>query len=597
MVISLLYFLFIQGQTANKNYAKSYFRWPLDLKPEIVANLGELRNNHWHMGLDIRSNQKENQPVYAAAAGYIARIRIEPFGFGRSIFINHPNGLSTLYAHLNDFFPALEQYVTQQQYQRQTWAIELEFSPKQFPVSKGTFIALSGNTGGSQGPHVHFEIRDTRTDKCLNPLLFGFSLFDQVPPTIVKLAMYDRRFSVYEQTPQFFAIKKIDSGFVIPKLPVLKTGLNKVSLAIQAYDRINNSNNQDGIYTARLFFDDNPIAGFEIDSISYEETSYMNAHIDYRYKHNGGPFLQHLSVLPGNHGPAYEHYNSDGTIYLADTNVHSVRIEVTDAYSNRSDLNFFIQHDPGLEKSPVHAREHLHFSPGIVSILEKKDFEIYLPEDCLYDTIPILYYANTRDTEESISMEHAFNNPSIPVHNSFTIRIRPLQQPGIGYDKSKVVLRREYGGRTDVQKAEWHNGFFVAEFEDFGNFQAFEDVKPPSISGLPAGDTIDLSPATRIVLRTTDNFEVKNFRAELDGNWIRFTNDKGRPYIYEFDERCPYGVHELKVTVEDIVGNSTTRSWWFKKYPYTPPKKKPVKKGKSKRKVAGSKKKTVTRKK
>src|SRR5688572_18528967 len=135
-------------------YPKNYFRWPLDLKPEIVANLGELRNNHWHMGLDIRTGQKENQPVYAAAGGYIAKIKIEPFGFGRVIYVNHPNGLTTLYAHLNDFNPALEKYVSDQQYERQTWAIELQFTPQQFPVNKGSFIAYSGNTGGSQGPHV-----------------------------------------------------------------------------------------------------------------------------------------------------------------------------------------------------------------------------------------------------------------------------------------------------------------------------------------------------------------------------------------------------------------------------------------------------------
>ncbi|HZI53924.1 MAG TPA: peptidoglycan DD-metalloendopeptidase family protein [Chitinophagaceae bacterium] len=600
-IAGLIFFVFfVHGLVSSQthHYPKGYFRWPLDLKPEIVANLGELRNNHWHMGLDIRTNQKENQPVYAAAAGYIARIRIEPFGFGRSIFINHPNGLTTLYAHLNDFFPELEQYVKTQQYQQQTWAIELQFPPKQFPVSKGAFIAFSGNTGGSQGPHVHFEIRDTKTDKCLNPLLFGFPLYDQVPPTIVKLAMYDRSFSVYEQTPQFFAVKNTDSGYIIPKIPILKTGLKKVSFAIQAYDRINRSNNQDGIYTARLFFDEQPVTAFEIDSISYEETGYMNAHIDYRYKHNGGPFLQHLSELPGDFGPAYQQFNGNGTIYLNDTSIHSIRIETTDAYSNRSQLNFLIQNDQTLSKSPAHAPEHSHFAPGIVNILERKDFEIYLPEDCLYDTIPVLYYTNNRENEESLSLEHAFNNPSVPVHNSFTVRIKPNQYgSGFGYDKNKVVLKREYGGKKSVRKAEWHNGFFVANFQDFGNFQVFVDLKPPSVNGLGNGDTIDLSPATRIALQAADNFGVKSFRAELDGKWLRFTHDKGGSYIYKFDEHCPDGVHELKVTVEDIVGNTTTRTWWFKKYPYTPPKKKPVKKGKSKKKTTTGKKKTATKKK
>ena len=222
---------------------------------------------------------------------------------------------------------------------------------------------------------------------------------------------------------------------------------------------------------------------------------------------------------------------------------------MTDAYSNRSHLNFLIQNDQSLSKSPAHSPEHLHFAPGMVNILEKQDFEIYLPEECLYDTIPVLYYTNTRESEESLSLEHAFNNPSIPVHNSFTVRIKPTQQSGIGYDKNKVVLQREYGGKRNVRKAEWQNGFFVADFEDFGNFQAFLDLKPPSVNGLGSGDTIDLSPATRIALQAADNFGVKNFRAELDGKWLRFTNDKGGSYIYKFDEHCPDGVHELKVTV------------------------------------------------
>jgi hypothetical protein len=588
----IVYIFFASGFVSSQTpgYPKGYFRWPLNLAPEIVANLGELRNNHWHMGLDIRTNQKENQLVYAAAGGYIAKIRIEPYGFGRSISINHPNGLTTLYAHLNNFYPELEKYVTEQQYQKESWAIELNFSPDQFPVNKGSFIAYSGNTGGSQGPHVHFEIRDTKSGKCLNPLLFGLPLQDKVPPTLVKLGMYDRSFGLYEQSAQFFALKNTGSGYIIPKLPVLKTGLNKLSFAIQTYDRISGSNNQDGIYSAKLFFDETPVVGFVIDSISYDETGYMNAHIDYRYKHNGGPWLQHLSQLPGDHGPVYKQYSGDGIINLTDTNSHKISVEIKDAYGNSVELNFMIQYDETLSKPPVHSSAHAHFSPGMVNLLEKSDFEVYMPEACLYDTVPALYYNNSKRGSASLSLEHALNNPSIPVHNLFTVRIKPAD-PLPGKWNDKVVLQREYGGKRTIRKAKVENGFLVADFDDFGNFQAFLDLEPPSINELGRGDTINLSAAARIVFQPADNFGVKNFRAELDGQWLRFTNDKSRSYIYKFDERCPYGLHQLKVTVEDIVGNATTKTWWFKKYPYTPPPKKAV------RKKAGTKKKATTSKK
>lgn len=544
------------------------------------------------MGLDIRTDQKENQLVYAAAAGYIAKIRIEPFGFGQAIFINHPNGFTTLYAHLNNFFSELETYVTEQQYKEQSWAIELNFSPTQFPVNKGSFIAYSGNTGGSQGPHLHFEIRDTKTGKCLNPLLFGFPLQDNIPPTLVKLAMYDRSFSLYEQTAQFFPLKSTGGGYIIPKLPVLKTGLNKFSFAIQAYDRISGSNNQDGIYSASLFVDEKPVIGFVIDSISYDETRYMNAHVDYRYKYNGGAWLQHLSQLPGDHGPVYKRYNGDGTINLTDTSIHRIRVEIKDAYSNKVDLNFSIQYDESLSKPPVHSPAHSHFSPGLVNVLEKNDFEVYMPADCLYDTVPVLYYTNSKRGGGSLSLEHALNNPSSPIHHSFTVRIKP-DDPLPGKWNDKVVLQREYGDKRNVRKAKIENGFLVGDFVDFGNFQAFLDLEPPSVNELGRGDTINLSAATRIAFQPDDNFGVKSFRAELDGQWLRFTNDKSRSYIYKFDERCPDGVHQLKVAIEDIVGNTTTKTWWFKKYPYTAPKKKTTgKKTGSKKKVAGSKKKS-----
>jgi murein DD-endopeptidase MepM/ murein hydrolase activator NlpD len=177
----------------GQSYPKGYFRYPLDIPPKLNANFGEMRPNHFHMGLDLYTNKRENLPVYAAADGYIARVKIESGGFGHALYIAHPNGYTTLYAHMNAFLPEVEAWIKAAQYKKESWSVELEATPDQFPVRKGQVVGQSGNTGASQGPHVHFEIRETKTDKCLNPLLFGFSIPDNVPPDISRLAIYDRK--------------------------------------------------------------------------------------------------------------------------------------------------------------------------------------------------------------------------------------------------------------------------------------------------------------------------------------------------------------------------------------------------------------------
>jgi hypothetical protein len=582
-LLSALSFFYWNLQAQSPSYPKNYFRNPLGIPMDLAANFGELRPDHWHMGLDIRTAQKENLPVYAAADGYIAHIGIRPQSFGRFIIINHPNGFSTLYAHLNDFFPALEEFVRKQEYEQESWAIELDFSKDKFPVYKNQLIAYSGNTGGSQGPHLHFEIIDTKTTKRFNPLLFGFPMQDDVRPSLVRLAMYDRSKSVFEQSPVFFSLKNTDSGYIIPKLPVMKTGLNKVSFAIQAFDRMNGSGNQDGIYSAKLSLDDQPQVSFILDSIDYDETGYVNAQIDYKYHFNSGSFFQHLSQLPGDHGIAYKKMNGDGVITLSDTNKHTIYVEVKDAYFNTSKLRFTIQYDSSLAKKDISKNENTYFLPNTTNTLKKPDFQMLLPKGSLYDGIPSFYFLNNLLSSYAVSGLHKVNDPSYPLHDAIDVRIKPVK-PIPAEWRDKLVIQRTAAKGSSVRKAEWQGDWLTAKFGDFGSFQALADIIPPQINELGKGDTINLSSATRIVFQPKDNFGVvKKFRAELNGQWLRFTNDKTKNWIYIFDERCPYGVYELKVTAEDLVGNKTEKSWWFKRSPYTPPppKKKKVKKGKT----------------
>lgn len=555
----------------SRQYPKGYFRNPLNIPMELTANFGELRPDHWHMGLDLRTNQKENYPVFAAAEGYVAHVGIRPLSFGRYLVINHPNGYSTLYAHLNSFFPALEQYVKTQQLKNETWAIELDMHEKQFPVRRSDTIARSGNTGGSQGPHLHFEIRETKTRKVLNPLLFGFNIKDNIPPVITRLAMYNRELSTYEQTPVMIPVKKTDSGFyTIPRK--IMTGFRKISFSIGAYDRVNESSSPEGIYQSVFYLNDTPRTAFLLDKVDYNESAYVNSHIDYRFRFNGGAYLQHLSKLPGNGSAVYQHKNDDGVAELRDTSENRVRIKVMDSYNNFSDLFFPVQYSDSLARLVKWPERGRKFIPNRVNVFEENNFEAYLPEFCLYDTIPQLYFAENNFLPGALSALHRFGDPAYPLHQDITVKIKPTAPIP---DSQKVLIIREWQGRRSVRKAQWQKGWLAASFGSFGNFQIFADMSPPQVNPPGKGaDTLDLSPAKKIVFTPTDNFGIRSFRAKLNGKWLMMTNDKAVNYVYVFDEQCPYGVHELKLRIEDIAGNITEKTWWFKRYPYKPPAKK-----------------------
>ncbi|MCD2423970.1 M23 family metallopeptidase [Niabella pedocola] len=558
--ILLLAGFFSHAQLYKKPvYPQNYFRWPTLLNPDIVANMGELRPNHWHMGLDVRTNQKVNQQVVAAADGYIAFVGIEPLSWGRWIIINHPNGLSTLYGHLNDFRPDLEAYVTDHQYEEESWETHLNIPPGKFPVKKGDFISYSGTTGGSQGPHVHWEVIDTKSGRRLNPDLFGTPFNDIYPPSIVKLVMYDRNNSTYDQYPVSVPVHRSGSSYTVPG-GQLQTAFNNLSFAIQAYDTWNSAGNRDGIYSARLFLDDREISSFYIDSIGYNSTRYMNCQVDYKMKANGGAWVQHISKLPGDRGGVYYDLGwNNNTIRVKDTSEHDIQILVSDTRGNTATLAFKLKNN-GATPPAVKSYEWL---PNRLNRIFKYDFEAYLPMFVLYDKMNSGYTRLSSGGGSSISARHKLGENDIPAHSDFEVRIKP-EKSIAPENRDRIVIKRTGSGST-VKKASWNGEWVSALFRDFGTFEAFVDNTPPSINALGSGAVVDLSRSSRIAFTPTDNFGIADFRAEIDGRWIRFTNDKGRTYLYYFDEKVPPGEHTLAVTVTDIAGNKTERSWKFRR--------------------------------
>jgi hypothetical protein len=542
-------------------YPQGYFRNPLNVPMQLSGNFGELRPNHYHMGFDLKTQAKENLPVFAAADGFVSRIKIEPFGFGRAIYVQHPNGYTTLYAHLNNFNTALENWVKQQQYQKQSWSVYLEVPPGLFPVNKGDFLANSGNTGGSQAPHLHFEIRETASDINVNPALFGFPIADNNRPTIQRLAIFDRRRSTYEHTPRMLGVKASAAGTYIVAAPVITTSWPQISFGIGAFDTQTGSSNRNGIFESRLVVDDVPNVSFKMDKISYNDTRYLNAHVDYSTRSRSNIWLQHLSELPGYTNSVYNKTGGNGVIDISDGQPHNFRIEIKDANGNTSILRFKVQY----QKGSVHPQEipGEMFYPGMVNGFESSNCEFFVGERCLYDSVRIRHLQDEKPDSLAVSAIHWIGISDIPLHETFLVRLKPnrVLTPA---ESSRTVMLLTSGSRRNVQKVEWQQGWAAARVREFGNFRLVVDTEPPVITPLGFAEGAVLTKATRISFTVKDNFgSFKNVRAELDGKWLRFTNDKGRTFIYRFDENCLAGPHTLKISAEDEAGNTSERVFRF----------------------------------
>ncbi|MFT4022451.1 MAG: M23 family metallopeptidase [Flavihumibacter sp.] len=547
MLIFLIPFSSVAQFKTNPSYPKDFFRNPLNIPISLAGNFGELRPNHYHMGLDLKTDRRENLPVHASGDGYISRIKVESYGFGRAVYITHPNGFTTLYAHLNDFMPALEAWVKEQQYEAQSWAIYRELPPGKFPVKKGDLIAYSGNTGGSMGPHLHFEFRRTADDVNLNGMFFGLPLADNTKPNLVRLALYDRTKSTYEQAPRLLALTARGNGDF--STPAQKVSTPRVSFAITAYDTHSGSTNLNGIHEAVLYDNDKAVIGFRMNEISYSDTRYLNAHIDYKTKANGGAYLQHLSELPGYENSIYTKFAGDGALDISDGREHRIRIEVKDAYGNTSVANTTVTYDgkPVQFTAPAGQR----FYPGMMGVFESPECEFILGEHALYDSVSVAYSQQPTSLPQVVSGCHGNESHE----DSLLVRIKLTK--GLTAELiPRVVMQRFIGTKKEVMPVSWTSGWATGRFRDFGSFQLVLDTLAPVVKTIGWSDGADLSNAGRIVFTVDDNLdEWRVTRTLLDGRWIRFANDKAKNFIYKFDELCGPGDHQLLVIAFDVAGN------------------------------------------
>lgn len=554
LIICLANTIIIQAQS---NYPQNYFRNPLNIPMQLAANFGAVRTNHFHMGLDLRTNSQENLSVLAAADGYVSRIKVERYGFGNAVYITHPNGYTTVYAHLNKYFDKLDEYVKERQYKDEKWEQDISFSPGQFPVTKGELIALSGNTGGSAGPHLHFEIRDTKTEECLNPLLFGFNIPDNIAPIISGLYWYDRRFSTYEPGANAIAVKKAGNVYTSD---LVRVSSPVISFAIKAVDKANQGFNL-GIYHAELLMDGKLVYSFSIDKISYDDTRYINGCIDYSKFIRDKMSIQHLSSLPGMKLQNYSQSNWSGIINLQDENIHNIEIILKDVKGNTSRLATKVQLGKVADGTSPTGKTVM---PNEGKTITTENAEISFSKNAVYDAVNFNMYEKQDADLNSASSTIVLHNSYIPVQDDYTLKIKPSRKL-TSDEKDKVVVLLNYGSDTNVVKGKWNGDKVEAQFNRLGNVKLITDHNLPSVSpswkegAQVSGSSLRLKGETKIG-------DIVSFRAELDGKWLRFARVKD-DFIYIFDEKCPKGSgsHTLKITSINTAGNTNTQTFTFQR--------------------------------
>jgi murein DD-endopeptidase MepM/ murein hydrolase activator NlpD len=540
----------------SKDYPNRSFRYPLDTAVSLVGNFGECRPNHFHSGIDIRTFGKENLVVHAIEDGFISRIKIEPGGFGNAIYVTHLNGYTSLYAHLNRFFPELEAYVRRKQYETKSWKQDLMIPPHEFPIRKGKSIAWSGNTGSSSGPHLHMEIRDTKTEAPLNGLLFYNSIPDNKPPTIKLLAIYDGTQSIYEQKPTLVNITKVGNEYK-PAKETIQINSSKAFVGIRGDDYMAVATGTLGIFETRVFVDGQPFFGWQMDNINYDITRYMNAIADYKVKKNGGPWIQLCRKLPNDKLNVYKLFsNSNGVIDLSDGIAKKIRIEVFDTKYNSTSTEFYLQGNSMVNTPTCETK----FTQGKVNNFSNSNIELSLKEDCLYDDI--CFITSIKNSSNPYSHIYQVHYPYVPLHSYFELKLKPKSPLPASLSEKIAVVKYPYTGETNKKgkAGKLVDGKVIVQVRDFGEYEIVIDDKAPTItSTIKNGDNIGNSKRLNFVAKD-ETTSIANCEATCDGQWLRLVQ-RGDNYYYELDDYFPKGTHQFMLAAFDENNNKKTVSY------------------------------------
>ncbi|MFD2164493.1 M23 family metallopeptidase [Paradesertivirga mongoliensis] len=565
-ILLLALSLFYSSQILSQEVIKSReyprdFRPPLDLAPSLAGSFGEIRSNHFHSGLDYRTNQREGYPVYAVADGYISRLRVQIGGFGNAVYINHPNGYTSVYAHLQRFNNRIALTIKDFQYRKESYDVDFPLIPIEIPVKKGDIIAWSGNTGSSGGPHLHFELRDTKTEETINPQLFGIDIPDKVKPVISGLYMYRLNGQPFsEKTPsQYFQVSGSNGNYQLNQSPVINFD-NEVGFGIVTHDQQRAGGNKNGVYSIELFLDGTRIYTSALERFAFENSRAINSHIDYPALISSGRTIQKSFIEPGNPLRIYPEAINRGLVNLNDDSVHQMRYIIKDVIGNTSMLNFRIKRNPKATLSTPETNGMQWFKHADSSRYSTDKIHIAIPAGVLYSDINFKYSSAARP-QNGYSAVHHIHTRSIPVHKNYHLWIKPdANLPEELKDKAVVVdTRGAYHGGV------YENGFIRASPRTFGSFYIRIDNVEPVIRPVNISDGKSMAGISKIILKLSDNLSgIRSFRGTIDGQWVLFEYDSKTSTLWHtFEESLSAGKHLLQFTATDMKMNIRTYNVTF----------------------------------
>lgn len=555
-IIIVLFLLSSFNSIAQENY-----RSPLNIPIYLSANFAELRPNHFHSGIDLKTEGVINKPVYSIEDGYISRVSVSSSGYGLAIYVTHTTGKTSVYGHLNKFAPSIAEYVINKQYEAEQFNIDITLDKNDFPVKRGDLIAYSGNTGSSFGPHVHFEIRDTETQRVIDPLLYYETLIKDTQPPIIKgIAVYPvAAYGVVnnKDIPFRQSLVKLKNG-EYSNIDNTISAWGKIGIGINAIDKMDGTTNVYGVKKVKLLCDGKEIFASDISSFLFEQTRMINSLIDYDYWYRYKAFYMKSFVEPANRLPFYKTVDS-GYVTIDKEKDYILTYELEDLYGNTTSYQFTIKGQKMNIPSPRICSQAMVWYQNNYYISD--EFSLNVPKEYLYDSIG--FVLNKVESDSFLSKIYSVHDAHIPLNGycPMTLKIAEDTIP----NKSLYGIVVVEGNKESWVGGTYKEGYMTVNIRELGQKYAVSyDNKAPVITPVTPQKWV---PQKQITIKLSDNKSgIASYRGTIDGQYVLFEKDiKAPAYTYKFDpKRLKKGEkHRLVFTATDRCGNTASYKYEF----------------------------------